>query len=89
AVQFGIGRYLYNLEESWVDIKKEKGRYYHRSGKGNDEIKGYWDPPQLPAWALPTLEPVKGGKEPVEGDKPSQQLMDNIKTTAAEIAELR
>lgn len=52
AVQFGIGRYLYNLDEYWVDIK-DKGRHYIRSGKGNDEIKGYWDPPQLPAWALP------------------------------------
>ncbi|WZY36085.1 Rad52/Rad22 family DNA repair protein [Bacillus sp. FSL W8-1122] len=81
AVQFGIGRYLYNLDEYWVDIK-DKGRHYIRSGKGNDEIKGYWDPPQLPSWALPKLETV-------DGVKPSEKLMDNIKTTAAELAELR
>jgi len=50
AVQWGIGRYLYNLPETWVDIK-EKGKYYVEDKATG--IKGYWDPPQLPAWALP------------------------------------
>ncbi|WP_144558492.1 Rad52/Rad22 family DNA repair protein [Shouchella miscanthi] len=53
AVQFGIGRYLYNLDEYWVDIK-DKGQFYIKSGKGNDEITGRWDAPTLPAWALPS-----------------------------------
>lgn len=38
AVQFGIGRYLYNLKESWVVLGD-----YNR-----------FDPPNLPIWALPT-----------------------------------
>jgi hypothetical protein len=37
AVQFGIGRYLYNLKESWVVLGD-----YNR-----------FDPPNLPIWALP------------------------------------
>ena len=37
AVQFGIGRYLYNLKESWVTLGD-----YNR-----------FDPPNLPIWALP------------------------------------
>ncbi len=37
AVQFGIGRYLYNLTESWVNL----GPY------------NKFDPPYLPLWALP------------------------------------
>lgn len=37
AVQFGIGRYLYNLKESWVAIGD-----YNR-----------FEPPHLPIWALP------------------------------------
>lgn len=37
AVQFGIGRYLYNLTESWVNL----GPY------------NKFDPPRLPLWALP------------------------------------
>ncbi|MGM7719400.1 Rad52/Rad22 family DNA repair protein [Metabacillus sp. Hm71] len=52
AVQWGIGRYLYNLEEVWVDVK-EKGENYINDKKAN--VKGYWDTPQLPVWALPTI----------------------------------
>lgn len=37
AVQFGIGRYLYNLKESWVVLGD-----YNR-----------FEPPSLPIWALP------------------------------------
>ncbi|WP_182102749.1 Rad52/Rad22 family DNA repair protein [Niallia taxi] len=50
AVQFGVGRYLYNLEEVWVDIK-DRGQNYIADNKTG--AKGYWDNPQLPAWALP------------------------------------
>lgn len=37
ATQFGIGRYLYNLKETWVPIDQY----------------GNFKPPALPAWALP------------------------------------
>lgn len=50
AVQWGIGRYLYKLDETWVDIN-DKGDNYINDKKAN--IKGYWNTPQLPAWALP------------------------------------
>lgn len=52
AVQWGIGRYLYNLDETWVDVK-ERGQHYINDKKAN--VKGYWDSPALPAWALPEL----------------------------------
>lgn len=55
AVQLGIGRYLYNLDEVWVDVK-DKGQNYINDKKAN--VKGYWDDPQLPSWALPKSEPV-------------------------------
>jgi hypothetical protein len=56
AVQWGIGRYLYNLDQSrlplmqsgqnWTSVKVKQ--------KGQDEyITGYWNTPILPAWALP------------------------------------
>ena len=55
AVQWGIGRYLYNLEAGWANI--------HKDGKHRDRVKldsgSYepfkWDPPPLPSWALPAL----------------------------------
>jgi len=56
AVQWGIGRYLYNLTENMVDIKP-KGQNFIKSKvrvNGKDEfVQGYWDTPLLPAWALP------------------------------------
>jgi len=50
AVEWGIGRYLYDLPEYWVDVK-EKGQFYIDDKKSG--VKGYWDSPILPTWALP------------------------------------
>lgn len=49
AVQWGVGRYLYNLPEGWATVS-EKGEHY---GKTKDGTAFRWDPPELPAWALP------------------------------------
>lgn len=49
AVQWGIGRYLYDLEEGWANIH-ERGRF---QGSTKDRERFRWDPPELPAWALP------------------------------------
>jgi hypothetical protein len=52
AVQWGIGRYLYNLESGWANIHAGGKNYAgHDQKKNLDAMK--WDPPQLPAWALP------------------------------------
>lgn len=51
AVQWGIGRYLYNLEENWA-IVSDTGKF---SGKTRDNKWFNWDPPALPAWALPKI----------------------------------
>lgn len=52
AVQWGCGRYLYGIEESF-GLVHELGRYC--SGKGADRFR--WNPPVLPDWALPREEP--------------------------------
>jgi hypothetical protein len=49
AVQWGIGRYLYDLEEGWAKVH-EGGKH---SSKAKDGSWFKWDPPDLPAWALP------------------------------------
>ena len=49
AVQWGIGRYLYALEESFARVHDE-GRF---RGKLKDGSAFRWDPPELPEWALP------------------------------------
>ena len=54
AVKWGIGRYLYNLEEGWAIISPD-GKHYSNlkdeNGKRGEAFK--WSPPELPAWALP------------------------------------
>lgn len=70
AVQWGIGRYLYNLEETWVDVQ-ERGENYINDKRAN--VKGYWNTPTLPSWALPhtSIETLKSkfelGKGSLEG----------------------
>lgn len=58
AVQFGIGRYLYDLTEVWVDVyqnrSNKKGETYINDKKQN--VTGYWITPDLPSWALPAGE---------------------------------
>ena len=53
AVQWGIGRYLYNLDTGWAQVV-DKGEHFAKTPEG----KGfYWNPPPLPAWALPADSP--------------------------------
>ena len=56
AVSWGIGRYLYNLEEEFAEVSKDKkkGWKYHKEGKETV----YWKPPELPDWAIPDNEKV-------------------------------
>ena len=49
AVQWGIGRYLYAFDEAFATVH-ENGRF---RGKTRDGKSFRWDPPELPAWALP------------------------------------
>ena len=49
AVKWGIGRYLYNLEEGWA-VVGEHGKHFAKTKEG-ENFK--WSPPELPAWALP------------------------------------
>lgn len=56
AVQWGIGRYLYKLEQKKVPLNDRGDNYANVKVKvnGKDEyVKGYWDTPLLPDWALP------------------------------------
>jgi len=71
AVQWGIGRYLYNLDQNRVQLKERGENYTNVKVKvqGREEyIKGYWDTPSLPQWALP-----EGYTAPVRQTQPPQQ----------------
>lgn len=50
AVQWGVGRYLYDLTEGWGDIC-QNGKLSAKT-KSNQWFK--WNPPRLPSWAVPS-----------------------------------
>jgi hypothetical protein len=82
AVQWGIGRYLYQLEEGYA-VLSEQGQYF-ASGKDKHSGKLYrfrWNPPQLPVWALPAKQqsaPKPAPKAPAKPQLASQDQLTEI-----------
>lgn len=79
AVQWGIGRYLYKLDQNRIPLKERGQNFANVKVKvqGKDEyIKGYWDTPTLPDWALPAdYKPeTKQEKKPKENDNDAKIL---------------
>ena len=57
--QWGIGRYLYNLTETFVEtsLQKKQGWNYQSKSKDGNTPAFYWKTPKLPGWALPEGTP--------------------------------
>ena len=68
AVQWGLGRYLYNLDEGWAEIN-ENGKY---TGCTKDKKYFKWNPPKLPEWALPKIKKAVS----TESNRPKQNSVD-------------
>lgn len=60
GAQWGIGRYLYHLDEAYVEVSdRDPGSKDWNKAKLSPKEGGavyYWKTPQLPAWALPREE---------------------------------
>lgn len=55
AVQWGMGRYLYNLTEDFAEcaLEPKRGNEWHRAITKDKKNTIYWKAPDLPDWALP------------------------------------
>jgi hypothetical protein len=55
GAQWGIGRYLYHLDETFAEVSEKggKGWNYARLPEKSGGGVYHWKPPKLPAWALP------------------------------------
>ena len=62
AVQFGIGRYLYNLDATFVVCSSVKGNETNNYAKTKDGKTFFWATPSLPAWALPQKQTAIASK---------------------------
>jgi len=52
--QWGIGRYLYNLESNFAETSLDKKQGWNKA-KTKENKWFYWKTPNLPKWALPKL----------------------------------
>lgn len=52
GAQWGIGRYLYHLDETFAEVSENGGKGWNYA-KLKDGQVFYWKPPSLPGWALP------------------------------------
>lgn len=63
AVQWGIGRYLYNLDATMATIL-DHGKHYQK-GKKDFYPAFKWNEPSLPEWALPKIEKEHGNQKAI------------------------
>jgi hypothetical protein len=89
AVQWCIGRYLYDLEGGWATILPDGEKGYGKN-KTKDGTWFDWNPPDLPSWALP-VGAKRTQSRPVQEAKPvahegktatSEEVLDLIKRAA-------
>ncbi len=59
AVQWGIGRFLYGLDSTFVQVDSTGDNYIKIKVKDKPDFTGYWNAPKLPAgWALAPATPT-------------------------------
>ncbi|RRW77657.1 recombinase [Pantoea dispersa] len=78
AVQWGIGRYLYNLEEGFAQTSDQKRNDWNRA-KLKDGTTFWWLPPQLPVWALPPVTEQGGQSANSEPEAPARTPDDILR----------
>ncbi|WP_176551105.1 Rad52/Rad22 family DNA repair protein [Bacillus sp. AFS040349] len=80
ASAWGIGRYLYNVDEQWVNITQSRSTnediYFNaevKKGNSKEYVKGYWSAPRLPDWALPSQYKHSEQKQPKDTNRGNNQ----------------
>jgi hypothetical protein len=67
GAQWGIGRYLYHLDETFAEVSESGGRGWNWA-RLPEKVGGgtyYWKTPSLPGWALPKEPETECAKEEV------------------------
>lgn len=87
AVLWGIGRYLYKLDETFVSIvdRSTEGAKYakHKDKRSNQDLEFYWVAPKLPNWAIPADKPAdrKAGEDVPKAKETSGPITGLIQWT--------
>lgn len=90
AVQWGIGRYLYDLKTNYANVSTQKVQGGRRLYDKQNSKTVYWTPPALPAWALPgnTPEPKTTATPKTNGKQPEsrEELLGKLEATLRKMA---
>lgn len=77
GVKLGIGRYLYNLPQYWVPVIENRPQgVKHVNYINSDKLRGFWIEPELPDWALPSVQDNNRAKEKTALSHKLVMLMD-------------
>lgn len=79
AVKFGIGRYLYKLEANFANCTTEKKNGWNKVYDKQKNKTFYWQPPQLPQWALPNSNEIIKDPSPQNKTQQKKELTEEMK----------
>ena len=77
AVQWGVGRYLYDLPTSFAQTSLEKTDGWNKVFDKNSKKNFWWKNPQLPSWALPQNPKVQNTKADLIDDTKDSDTNEN------------
>ncbi|MBG6243389.1 MAG: recombinase [Candidatus Symbiopectobacterium sp. Dall1.0] len=88
AVQWGIGRYLYSLEENFAICSIEKKQGWNKASFKDTDNKYkniWWQTPPLPEWAMPSAPdaPHEQADETPAGESNKDELLKSFTEFAA------
>lgn len=88
GAQWGIGRYLYRLDETFAEVAEKSGgrTWNYAKDKGSGQVY-YWKTPDLPGWALPKEKDIEVSEAQLQELK--RQWRAKFCATSKNPAELR
>lgn len=79
AVQWGIGRYLYNLTDNWTKVQDKKPSPNSQGQQAGYHKGKYWSVPELPTYALPNKPNGKSNGDEMLTEGMKKTLWNHIK----------
>ena len=81
AVQWGVGRYLYNLTDNWAKLQDSRPSPNSQKQQAGYHKGKYWGTPDLPAWAFPEKTSEMVSYKGVSGFSDDGNLTAGMKST--------
>jgi len=80
AVQWGVGRYLYNLTDNWTKVQDTRPAPNSQKQQAGFHKGKYWSIPDLPEWALPGHSTISAVTDEFITDGMKATLWNHVKS---------